>query len=51
MGQLIKINRKLKQPVFVSTVKGFGQFTSVTCQMDGWLCVVVCVPGSQLMAP
>lgn len=38
MGQLIKINRKLKQPVFVSTVKGFGQYARVTCQMDGWLC-------------
>lgn len=34
MGQLIKINRKLKQPVFVSTVKGFGQDASVTCQME-----------------
>lgn len=45
MGQLIKINRKLKQPVFVSTVKGFSQYASVICRMNGWLCVVVGVPG------
>lgn len=37
MGQLIKINKvDSKQPMFVSTFKGFGQYVSVDLQ-DGWM--------------